>query len=40
MVEFALHANSKVRTGKTYKAPSGAKEVKTFRIYRWDPDSG
>ena len=40
MVEFALPANSKVRTGKTYKAPSGAKEVKSFRVYRWDPDSG
>ncbi len=40
MVEFALPANSKVQKGKTYKAPSGAKRVKSFKIYRYDPDSG
>ncbi|MBV7256917.1 succinate dehydrogenase iron-sulfur subunit [Pacificimonas sp. WHA3] len=39
MAEFALPANSKM-TGKTrvYKAPDGAKAVKTFKIYRWSPD--
>ena len=40
MVEFALPANSKVLPGKTHKAPAGAKRVKTFSIYRYDPDSG
>jgi succinate dehydrogenase / fumarate reductase, iron-sulfur subunit len=40
MVEFALPANSKVQPGKTHKAPAGAKRVKTFKIYRYDPDSG
>ena len=40
MVEFALPANSKITNGKTWKAPAGAKNVKTFKIYRWDPDSG
>ncbi|MCA1907843.1 MAG: succinate dehydrogenase iron-sulfur subunit [Magnetospirillum sp.] len=40
MVEFALPANSRVQTGKTHKAPAGAKNVKTFKIYRYDPDSG
>jgi len=40
MVEFFLPANSKVKPGKTYKASAGAKRVKTFRIYRFDPDSG
>ena len=40
MVEFALPANSKVQKGKTYKAPAGAKRVKSFKIYRYDPDTG
>ncbi|NKD54484.1 MULTISPECIES: succinate dehydrogenase iron-sulfur subunit [unclassified Haematospirillum] len=40
MVEFNLPANSRVTEGKTVKAPAGAKNVKTFRIYRYDPDSG
>ena len=40
MVEFSLPANSKVRQGKTHKAPAGAKRVKNFRIYRWHPDEG
>ena len=40
MVEFALPANSKIGTGKTWKAPAGSKNVKPFKIYRWDPDTG
>jgi len=40
MAEFTLPANSKVREGKTWPAPEGAKNPKTFRIYRWNPDSG
>ena len=40
MVEFALPAKSKVQPGKTHKAPAGAKRVKTFKVYRYDPDSG
>jgi succinate dehydrogenase / fumarate reductase iron-sulfur subunit len=40
MVEFALPANSKVQPGKSHPAPAGAKRVKTFHIYRYDPDSG
>lgn len=39
MVEFALPANSKVQPGKTHAAPSGAKRVRKFKIYRYDPDS-
>jgi succinate dehydrogenase / fumarate reductase, iron-sulfur subunit len=39
MAEFTLPANSKVGTGKTFAAPAGAKRVKTFTVYRWDPDS-
>lgn len=40
MAEFALPANSKVGEGKTYKAPAGAKRVKAFKVYRWNPDDG
>ena len=40
MAEFTLPANSKVGVGKTVKAPTGAKRVKTFRVYRWNPDDG
>jgi len=38
MVEFRLPANSRVRPGKTHKAPAGAKSVRLFQVYRWDPD--
>ncbi|HVI53337.1 MAG TPA: succinate dehydrogenase iron-sulfur subunit [Candidatus Sulfotelmatobacter sp.] len=40
MVEFALPANSKVQPGKSHKAPAGAKKVKNFKVYRYDPDTG
>src|SRR3546814_18778412 len=40
MAEFTLPANSKVKIGDRYKAPSGATRIKTFKIYPWDPDQG
>ena len=40
MAEFSLPANSKVKIGNTHKAEAGAKRVKAFKIYRYDPDSG
>jgi succinate dehydrogenase / fumarate reductase iron-sulfur subunit len=40
MAAFMLPKNSKVGEGRTYPAPAGAKNVKTFRIYRWAPDAG
>jgi succinate dehydrogenase / fumarate reductase iron-sulfur subunit len=40
MAEFALPANSKVQPGKAWPAPQGASKTKTFKIYRWDPDTG
>ena len=40
MVEFSLPRNSKVGVGSTYQAPEGAKNVKSFRVYRWNPDDG
>ena len=39
MAEFKLPANSVVKEGKTFTAKD-AKNVRVFRIYRWDPDTG
>ena len=38
MAEFTLPRNSKVRKGKIHPGQSGAKNAKTFNIYRWSPD--
>jgi succinate dehydrogenase / fumarate reductase iron-sulfur subunit len=40
MAEFALPANSKIKTGTTHPAPAGATNLRAFKIYRWSPDSG
>lgn len=40
MAQFKLPANSIMTKGKVWKAPEGAKNVKKFEIYRFDPDSG
>jgi len=40
MAELTLPAASRPKPGKSFKAPSGAKRVKTFKVYRWDPDQG
>ena len=40
MAEFTLPQMSKVQKGKQFAAKPGAKKVRTFRIYRWDPDVG
>jgi succinate dehydrogenase / fumarate reductase, iron-sulfur subunit len=37
MSEFTLPANSKVGEGKHWALPRPAENVKSFRIYRWDP---
>ena len=38
MAKFSLPANSKVRKdGRVFKAPAGAKNVRVFKIYRFDP---
>jgi succinate dehydrogenase / fumarate reductase, iron-sulfur subunit len=39
MVELTLPRNSKVKPGKTWPSPAAPKKPKTFRIYRWSPDS-
>ena len=38
MVQLALPKNSRVGKGRHYPAPQGASRVKTFRIYRYDPE--
>ncbi len=40
MAEFNLPPNSRMKEGKTWPTPPGAKRVKRFRIYRYNPDSG
>jgi succinate dehydrogenase / fumarate reductase iron-sulfur subunit len=40
MVEFTLPKNSRMTEGKTWPAAKGATRLKTFRVYRWDPDAG
>jgi succinate dehydrogenase / fumarate reductase iron-sulfur subunit len=41
MAEFTLPANSVIKgKGRHYKAEAGANRVKSFKIYRYDPDTG
>lgn len=40
MVQFRLPKNSRVTDGKHFPAGADAKRTKTFKIYRYDPDSG
>src|SRR3954465_3367392 len=39
MVQLSLPKNSKVTKGRRHAAPAGAKRVKTFKVYRYDPES-
>ena len=40
MVQLTLPKNSKITEGKTWKRPTGARNVTPFRVYRWNPDDG
>ncbi len=40
MAEFRLPKNSRIQKGRHFPAPQGSKNVRAFRVYRWDPDSG
>jgi succinate dehydrogenase / fumarate reductase iron-sulfur subunit len=40
MVELSLPKNSKIKQGKTHKAKAGAKNIRRYQVYRWDPDTG
>ena len=39
MVEFALPKNSKLMRGITHSAPPEAKNIRRFKVYRYDADS-
>jgi succinate dehydrogenase / fumarate reductase iron-sulfur subunit len=38
MVQLTLPKNSKVGKGKKWPVPQGAKTLKEFHVYRWDPE--
>jgi len=40
MVEFMLPKNSRVTQGKAWPAPLQARDLREYRIYRWNPDDG
>jgi succinate dehydrogenase / fumarate reductase iron-sulfur subunit len=40
MAEFTLPKNSRITKGKHFPAKAGARDVRTFKIYRWNPDDG
>ncbi|MBN8930861.1 MAG: succinate dehydrogenase iron-sulfur subunit, partial [Rhizobium pusense] len=40
MVELALPKNSQINEGKVWPKPDGAKNVREYRVYRWNPDDG
>ena len=40
MAEFKLPKNSRVQEGREWSAPEGARNVRRFRVYRWQPDEG
>ena len=40
MVQLTLPKNSRIGTGKTWPKPEGAKNIREFRVYRWNPEDG
>ncbi|MEN8237149.1 MAG: succinate dehydrogenase iron-sulfur subunit [Pseudomonadota bacterium] len=40
MVQLRLPKEFRVVVGKTHKAALDAKNIKKFKVYRWDPDQG
>ena len=40
MVEFTLPKNSRVMKGAMFTAPTGTKNIRKFKIYRYDADTG
>jgi len=40
MVELALPKNYKVDEGKAWTPPRGARNVREYRVYRWNPEDG
>ena len=39
MVQLTLPKNSKVNKGKVWDRPEGAKRLREFHVYRYDPDN-
>src|SRR5690606_22113769 len=39
-VQLTLPRNSKIKPGKTWPKPAGARRPREFRVYRWDPEAG
>lgn len=39
MADFRLPPDSRIQTGKTYSLSTPGKNVKSFTIYRWNPDN-
>jgi len=40
MAQFRLPPNSRIEKGRTFAAPEGATNVRSFHVYRYDPDGG
>ena len=40
MVQFTLPVNSKVKKGITHNTTTVGRNIRTFEIYRWNPDDG
>ena len=40
MVQLTLPKNSQVKKGKAWPKPEGAENTRTFKVYRYDPDTG
>jgi succinate dehydrogenase / fumarate reductase iron-sulfur subunit len=40
MAEFTLPKNSRMIEGKSWPAPAGARKLREYRVYRWNPDDG
>ena len=40
MVQLTLPKNSQIKPGKVWPKPQGAKNLKEYKVYRWDPDTG
>ena len=37
---FGVSRESRIEQGRMWAAPAGARRLKTFEIYRYDPESG
>lgn len=40
MAQFTLPKNAQIKPGKTWPKPQGATNLREFKVYRYDPDSG